>query len=116
LIERRYLKMTEEDEKKAQEEAEGEKTQADAKKSEDEAKAAETEKAGGTEGENPIIKAEKVLEEIKKENDRKESLIKRDEDLTAKKMLGGVTQAGQEPAKKVETPKEYKDRVMSGKL
>ena len=39
-------------------------------------------------------------------------LINREEALAARKAVGGVAEAGQEPVKpKEETPKEYNDRI-----
>ena len=58
-----------------------------------------------------------AAEELRKQNDRKEALIDREEALAAKRILGGVTEAGASPVKpKEETAKEYKDRAMSGDL
>lgn len=59
-----------------------------------------------------IEQAEKLHQDIKAENDRREALIDRDEALQAKKMLGGRSDAGQATeTKKEETPKEYRTRV-----
>ena len=53
---------------------------------------------------------EKATELYKAENDRREELMARD-------MLGGKTEAGQEPAPpKEESPKDYMKNVMSGGL
>ena len=45
-----------------------------------------------------------AADELKKQNDRKEALLDREEQLAAHKALGGTTEAGQ--AKKVETEDE----------
>ncbi len=44
-------------------------------------------------------------------NKVKKELLDREEELAAKKALGGVTEAGQAPVKKEETPIEYRDRI-----
>ena len=49
-----------------------------------------------------IEQAEKLHNDIKSENDRREKLIERDEELYAKRMLGGKTSGGQEAT----TPQE----------
>lgn len=63
-----------------------------------------------------LDRADQIAERLKRENDRREELISREENLAARKAIGGVAEAGQEtPKPKEETPSEYKDRVMSGK-
>ena len=52
--------------------------------------------------------------EMKKENDRKEALLDREEKLAAHKALGGTTEAGQSPAVKKETDEEYAERFRKG--
>ena len=53
---------------------------------------------------------EEATEKAKTENDRREA-------LAVEKTLGGTAEAGKPSEEtKEETPKEYKDRVMSGKL
>lgn len=55
-----------------------------------------------------VERGEKVVEELR-------SLTKRNEDLAARKLLGGNSEAGQHvEEKKEETPQEYKDRIMRG--
>lgn len=72
-------------------------------------------------GESVMIQeAKKAAEELKKQNEIKAKLIEREEKLLARqetlKALGGGSQAGQAPAKpKEETPKEYADRILSGR-
>ena len=66
---------------------------------------------------------EEKEDELKTENDRLELEIKRHEELILRKSkalevekLGGESMAGQIPVPPVlETPKEYADRIMSGK-
>lgn len=66
----------------------------------------------------PVIEAaNKAALELKAENDRKEALLKREEQLEARRILGGQTAGkGQEVVKKEETPKEYTQRVMKGQI
>lgn len=63
-----------------------------------------------------VDEAEKAAGLMKIENDRKEELLKREEELQAKKILGGKSEAGSVEEKKEETPKEYKDKVMANDL
>jgi len=49
-------------------------------------------------------KLEKVVKELKAENDRRELIM-------AKQALGGRSEAGQELVKKEETDKEYSERI-----
>jgi hypothetical protein len=56
-----------------------------------------------------------LLEEYKKENEKKENLLKREEELAARNLLAGKSDAGVQPTEPVEeTPKEYADRIMKG--
>jgi len=56
-------------------------------------------------------------EELKKLIEERESLLQRNEELESKKLVSGLTDAGQALAKpKEETPKEYAERVLSGKI
>jgi len=59
--------------------------------------------------EESMAKNEKIVEEMR-------SLVARNEELAARNLLGGKSDAGVQSAVPVETPKQYKDRVMSGKL
>ena len=64
-----------------------------------------------------IEQAQKLHDDIKSENDRRQELIERDEALYAKKMLGGQSSAGTVPEPvKEETPQEYAKKVMAGDL
>ena len=62
-----------------------------------------------------LDRADEIAERQKRENDRREELIQREEALAARKAVGGELEAGQEPIKKEQTPKEYSEEVMSGK-
>lgn len=54
-------------------------------------------------------KADKVLIELRAENDRKERLI-------AEEKLGGITSGRIEDKPKIETPLEYKNRILSNRI
>ena len=63
--------------------------------------------------ENPLPNLTELYDKIKQENDRTEALLKRNEELVARKLLGGQTDAGVQPVEpKEETPEEYKKRIM----
>ena len=61
-----------------------------------------------------LDRADQIAERQARENDRREAILKREENLAARKAIGGETEAGKPEKKKEETPKEYKDRVMRG--
>lgn len=64
-----------------------------------------------------LEETKKVVEQLKTENDRREAIQKKEEELEARRMLGGKTDAGIQPPKPAEeTPQEYAKRIMSGKL
>jgi len=63
-----------------------------------------------------LDRADQIAERQKRENDRREELINREEALHARKMVGGVTEAGQEAKPVEETPQEYKDKILRGDL
>ena len=63
-----------------------------------------------------LDRADSIVERQKRENDRREEILTREENLAARKAIGGESEAGKPSEKKEETPKEYKDRIMSGKL
>lgn len=59
-----------------------------------------------------LDRADQIAERQKRENDRREEILTREENLAARKAVGGVTEAGQSaPVKKEETDKEYRVRV-----
>jgi len=63
-----------------------------------------------------LDRADEIAERQKRENDRREELINREEALAARKAVGGITEAGQpQEEEKEQTAKEYADEVMSGK-
>ena len=59
-----------------------------------------------------LDRADSIAERLKRENDRREKLLEREEALAARRAVGGTTEAGgvKETAKE-ETPKEYRARV-----
>ena len=59
-----------------------------------------------------LDRADQIAQMQKRENDRHETLITREENLEARRKVGGITLAGQKTEeKKEETPKEYRTRV-----
>jgi hypothetical protein len=64
-----------------------------------------------------LSEAQNTRDDLKKQLDRREELIKREEQLIAQQVLRGKADAGSLPEKpKEETPQEYKDRVMRGDI
>ena len=61
-----------------------------------------------------LDRADQIAERQKRENDRREELLTREENLAARKTVGGVADAGQAPVKKEVSNSEYADSVMSG--
>lgn len=73
-------------------------------------------KTGNTEAPSTLVQAEALAKRLEDANRRTEELLKRQEEVVARAMLGGRSFAGQEPEiKKEETPKEYANRIMMGK-
>jgi hypothetical protein len=60
--------------------------------------------------------ARELRDQIKLENDRREAILRKEEAIEANRLLSGTAGIRQEPVVKVETSKEYANRVMSGKL
>ena len=63
-----------------------------------------------------LDRADQIVERQKRENDRREELLTREEALAARRAVGGVTEAGSETVKKEETAVEYKDRISRNDL
>ncbi len=62
-----------------------------------------------------LDRADSIAERQKRENDRREELLTREEALAARKAVGGVTEAGQPPEKpKEETDEEYTEKFLKG--
>jgi hypothetical protein len=65
---------------------------------------------------NPLERGDMLVKRLEEERVKAEELLKKQQELYATQKLSGTTLAGAEVEKKEETPQEYKDRVMSGKL
>ena len=64
-----------------------------------------------------VEQADAAAERLARENDRKEALLRREEELMARKALGGISEGPAQPEPpKEETPKEFKDKFMKGEL
>ena len=62
-----------------------------------------------------ISEANAAAERLEKANKEKADLLKREEALESRRILGGQTTAGvQQPQQKEETPQEYARRMMRG--
>jgi len=61
-----------------------------------------------------VERAEAAAERIEKVMEEHKDMLARDELARAKEKLGGRATASEQPVKKEETPKEYKDRIMRG--
>ena len=58
-----------------------------------------------------------MVDRLEKANKEASEILKRNEEIVARNLLGGETQAGKQPEKpKEETPSEYAKRLMSGRL
>ena len=62
--------------------------------------------------EKPAQSLAEIYDKIKAENDRTEVNLKRMEELAARNLLGGKSDACLQPAVKEETPKEYSERIL----
>ncbi|HDL02011.1 MAG TPA: hypothetical protein ENH23_07245 [candidate division Zixibacteria bacterium] len=64
-----------------------------------------------------LDRADQIAERQKRENDRREKLLEREESLEARRRVGGTTEAGQEQSKPKEvSDEEYTRKAMSGEL
>ena len=62
-----------------------------------------------------LDRADQIAERQKRENDRREKILDREEALQARKIVGGTIEAGQkEPEKPKETAQEYSKRMHPG--
>ena len=79
---------------------------------EDENKLTKTE-----EKESFLKRLEERTQELKKTEERIANLVERNEELAARNLLGGKSDAGVQPVeKKEETPQEYAKRISLGQL
>jgi|24BtaG_2_1085350.scaffolds.fasta_scaffold00228_18 hypothetical protein len=76
----------------------------------------EEEKGKTEEKATPTIKeTDEVATRLKEENDRREDILRREEDLYAKRKLGGDAEAGQKAPEKVKlSDEEYATQVEKG--
>ena len=59
-----------------------------------------------------LDRADQIAERMARENAKREELITREENLEARRRVGGRAEAGSAPVEqKEETPKEYHDRI-----
>ena len=64
-----------------------------------------------------LEKTTQAVQDLKDQNDRKERLIREEKDLYARKMLGGLSEAGEEPEKPKElSNKEYAEKFARGEI
>jgi len=63
-----------------------------------------------------VEEAKKVRDEIRAENDRREKILQEEQKLKANELLGGTTGGHVEQVPKIETSKEYSERVMKNKV
>lgn len=65
--------------------------------------------------EKSLPKLSEMVERLEKANAEAKAILERNEELAARGLLGGKSDAGVQPVEpKEETPKEYKDRIMRG--
>lgn len=95
----------------------------DEPKGKEEAEKKESEKSAGDneEGNKPevyktIDDANLAAKRMEDANKEKRELLDREEELMAKRALGGGTNAGQEPVKKEVSDEEYAKKALSGEL
>ena len=63
-----------------------------------------------------LDRADQIAERQKRENDRRKTLLEREEALEARRMVGGRAEGGTPSEKpKEQTPKEYAEEVLTGK-
>lgn len=63
-----------------------------------------------------LDRADSIAERLKRENDRREEILTREETLEASRKVGGLTDAGEAQIKKPEVSNEdYARNVLSGK-
>ncbi len=103
-----------EEEKKEEEKKEEEKPEEPASSTKDKLPTAKEDKKS-------LIQAAKdAAKELREANEERRKLLNEEKELTERKealaALGGTSPAGSKPEKKEETPQEYKNRIMSGKV
>ena len=63
-----------------------------------------------------LDRADEIVERRDRVCEREEKILDRKEAMKAREMVGGTADAGEEPVVKEESPKDYSERVMSGKI
>lgn len=58
-----------------------------------------------------LDRADQIAERQKRENDRRESLLTREENLEARRKIGGLAEAGKPSEKKEESDHDYRMRI-----
>ena len=91
-------------------------TQKEEGKSSEDKESESKEKTGTEKALVTLDRADEIAERQKRENDRREAILEREEALAARKAVGGELEAGQEPVKKEETAEEYAEKVMGNKI
>jgi len=77
----------------------------------------ETEDAGvQSETITELDRADQIAERQARENKRREDILDREEALAARKAVGGISEAGQQPVKKEVDDEQYAKDVLSGKI
>ncbi len=64
--------------------------------------------------ENAVVKAEKIAERMELANKKAEELLKKNEDVLSRLVLGGRSAVQPPVEKKEESPKEYANRMLHG--
>lgn len=63
-----------------------------------------------------IEQANEAADRLERANQKREELLKKEEALLAKRVLGGKSEGKEEEKPKEETPQEYKDKVLRGEI
>ena len=63
-----------------------------------------------------VERAEAAAKRIEDAIEKNEAILRKNQEIEAKRILGGKSEAAPEPEKKEESPKEYADRVMRGEI
>jgi len=63
-----------------------------------------------------LDRADQIAERQARENKRREDILDREEALAARKAVGGISEAGQQPVKKEVDDEQYAKDVLSGKI
>ena len=67
--------------------------------------------------EENVSKLIEMVERLEKANAEAKDILAKQNEMIAKNLLGGITDAGRQPVQpKEETPLEYSKRIMSGKI